>query len=87
MIVEVNGEQYESIERKSPKMSSKMMSILAMGMIMSGNSFGGYKEPERPQVDIVKEYELIQQKKSNLTKAQRNWVVHQFESNFKKITL
>jgi hypothetical protein len=41
---------------------------------------------KRPNLDIVKEYALIQQKKSLLTKSQRDWVVFQFESKYELVT-
>lgn len=44
------------------------------------------KEKEIPN-DIVKEYGLIQQKKSNLSKSQRDWIVWKFEKNFKRVSL
>lgn len=83
MEVEINGIKYQSIEKpKRPKMSGKLASIMAMAQMFGGYEIGSKKDPERPQVDIVKEYELIQNKKSLLSKNQRDWVVYQFESNF-----
>ena len=40
-----------------------------------------YVEPKirkRPSVDIKSEYELIQQKKSTLSRSDREWVIEQF---------
>lgn len=85
-IIEVNGIKYISKEQKQPKMSKSLLSLFAMGMMMGGNIFGGTKEPKKPNVDIVKEYGLIQNKKSTLTRSQRDWVVWQFEKTFTKIT-
>jgi len=38
-----------------------------------------------PKVDIIKEYGLIGQKLSKLTRAQREWVIKKFELNFELI--
>jgi len=84
-IVEINGERYERVTKKGSKMSAKMFSFVAMGMVMGGGDMFGQKEPERPNVDVVKEFELICNKKSNLTKSQRDWVEWMFHTNYTKI--
>lgn len=43
------------------------------------------KTPERPNIDIVYEYGLIQQKKSKLSLSQRKWVISQFNKNYELI--
>lgn len=87
-IIEVNGQKYLVIEDQptSPKKFSKSMamSIFAQ-MAMMGGDYGPKREKEGPKVDIVKEYGLIQLKKSNLSKSQRDWVVWNFNKRFKKI--
>lgn len=86
-IVEVNGVQYSQNEQPERKrgVSSKMMTILAMGMAMGGDmGMGGGYTRKRPKVDIVEEYGLIQQKKSKLSKNDRDWVVYTFEQNYTK---
>lgn len=86
-IVEINGVKYSKNEQPEKKrgMSSKMMTILAMGMVMGGGmGMRGYTR-KRPSVDIVEEYGLIQQKKSKLSKNDRDWVVYTFERNYTKI--
>jgi hypothetical protein len=54
---------------------------MAFGM-MSGMTT---KTPERPNIDIVYEYGLIQQKKSKLSLSQRKWVISQFNKNYELI--
>ena len=86
-IVEVNGVQYSQNEQPERKrgMSSKMMAILAMEMAMGAYmGMGGGYTRKRPNVDIVEEYGLIQQKKSKLSKNDRDWVVYTFERNYTK---
>lgn len=38
-----------------------------------------------PKVNIISEFELIQQKKSNLSRSEREWVVKQFNKAFKRL--
>jgi len=87
-MIEVNGIHYrekENKEPRNPRMSGRMAQIYAMAMLIGGDMGMGHKEPERPNVDIVKEYGLIQLKKSGLSKSQRDWVVWVFEKNFERI--
>lgn len=87
-IVDVNGVKYVLKEEKKPR---TQLSPTLTALAMMAGSFGNYsfgnsnKEPERPRVDIVKEYGLIQLKKSCLSKSQRDWVVYEFERNFIKL--
>lgn len=86
-ILEINGVKYLKNEEPERKlgMSSKMTTLLAMGIAMCGDiGFGGGYTRKRPNVDIVEEYGLIQQKKSKLSKNDRDWVVYNFESNYTK---
>lgn len=83
MEIEVNGIKYrQKPQKKTPKPIFQFMMMFAM--------FGGLpgiKEPKRPDVDIVTEYGLIQQKKSRLSRSQRDWVVWQFEQQFEKVSI
>lgn len=86
MEVEINGVKY--IRRVQPpnKVSRAMSRVMMATMMLSGEmGFGGGYERKRPNVDIVKEYELIQQKKSNLSRNDREWVCSVFESQFTKV--
>lgn len=94
--ITVNGEVYEPIANEEPKPkrygNSKMLSAIAMTSLMAGvTNYGDFTgghtySPERPNVDIVKEYALIQQKKSYLSSSDRAWVVRVFESKYKKVS-
>lgn len=91
-IVEINGVKYKQIEEEPKKhnysKSSKLMMMMSMFMMPMMDMYGGggnRKEKETPKVDIVKEYGLIQLKKSNLPKSQRDWVVWQFEKYFERL--
>ena len=63
-------------------MSKTMTTMLMMAAAFGSLDPYAKKPKQTPQVDIVKEYGLIQQKKSNLSRSQREWVVWQFEKNF-----
>ena len=88
--VEVNGIKYSKIEKTPNKyVNKRILPILGiMGM------FGGFKYGSRQgsdggvpdkKIDIVKEYGLIQLKKSDLSRSQREWVVWTFEKNYQKV--
>lgn len=82
MEVEVNGIKYQKVERVP-------LSRNAGKLLMMATMFGGFpttKSKPTPNVDLVEEYGLIQLKKSNLNRAQRDWVVYKFEKTFKPVT-
>ena len=87
MEIEINGIKYRQKEQPKRKpMSKTLMAMMVMAEMAEGYGMGGSsRQKETPNVDIVKEYELIQQKKSNLSKSQRDWVIWQFEKNFERV--
>lgn len=92
-IIEVNNIKYIPKENKKRNISRKTLPLLTMDMMLTNpfmitNSYHMprvKKERERPQIDIVKEYGLIQLKKSELSRSKRDWVVWVFERRYKKI--
>jgi hypothetical protein len=82
-MIEVNGEQYIQREIKPMGRYPKIYQLLALSAMMGG--YGGPREPERPKVNIVEEYELVLKKQSKLSRSQREWVVRQFNKNFIKV--
>lgn len=81
--IEINHQKYERIPEKPKKPMSKAgMMLLAMST-MYGNPFNNYYTRKRPNIDIIKEFELIQQKKSNLSKNDRDWVENVFYSMYR----
>lgn len=86
MQIEINGVKYQ--EKKQPKRKPMSKTVAAMLMMASGFS---YLDPDviRPknttQVDFIKEYELIQLKKSNLSRSERERVIWLFNKYFEKI--
>jgi hypothetical protein len=87
MIIELNGIKYQQIEQPKRKpMTKTMLSMLMMAEAFNSLDPFNKKPKATPKVDIVKEFGLIQLKKSNLSRNQREWVVWQFNKNFKPIT-
>ena len=86
MELEINGVKYRQKEQqKRNPMGKTMTTLLMMASVFDSLDPYAKKPKETPNVDIVKEYGLIQQKKSNLSKSQRDWVVWQFEKNFEPV--
>lgn len=83
IVVEVNGVKYIKNEHKS-RGGSRLFQMTMMAAAISGAGFGDKPSPIAG-VDIVKEYGLIQQKKSRLSANQRARVVYEFERNFSKL--
>lgn len=88
MIVEINGITYQQKEQPKRKPIGKTLAA----MLMMANAFeyiNPYPTPKKQEkqldIDIVKEYGLIQQKKSTLSRSKRDWVVWQFERTFEKV--
>jgi hypothetical protein len=86
--VEIEGKVYEEVLQQSPYtgVSRKLAAMLSMGALMHDMSYGGSNyERQRPSVDLVEEFKLIQQKKSKLNRSDRDWVVSQFKKLYKEI--
>lgn len=83
----INGVGYRTKERESSR-GSRVLSKFAL-MAMAFSEMDPFtpraKKHDTPKVDIVKEYGLIQQKKSHLSKSERDWVVHMFNQNYEQI--
>jgi hypothetical protein len=93
---DLNGVKYAPIkteQRKHKHVSSKLGGIMAMASMIYMpymNDLYGYGEsryerklPDR--TDIVKEYGLIQNKQSKLSKWERDMVVRIFEKNYYRV--
>jgi hypothetical protein len=87
MELEINGIKYAEIEKQPKKQMSSSMARVVMMATMFGAMGGSEvsKTRERPSVDLIKEFELVQQKKSNLSRNDRDWVVFQFNKRFKQL--
>jgi len=89
MELEINGITY--VEKPQPKRIGNSyrsslfdfylpLALAEMAMFHTGTGQSSKASP--PDVNIVTEYELIQHKKSNLSRSQREWVVNQFNRYF-----
>ena len=88
MIVEVNGIKYKSIEEPKREPLSRMVQMaLIMGSIygIGGSKPVSNRRSMNEGFDFVKEYGLIKNKQSKLSKSQRDYVVRYFEKHFNKI--
>jgi ABC-type branched-subunit amino acid transport system substrate-binding protein len=87
-MIEINGTQYEQINRQSKSAYSKFGTMTALLVSLMPTSIHGVNSysRKRPNVDIVEEYKLILQKKSTLSKSDRDWVVGTFKYNFREVT-
>ncbi len=85
--ITINGKSYiEKEEAKHNSTNSRyLMESLAIAMCHSVSAQMDSRKGPPPNVNIVTEFELIQQKKSNLSKSQRDWVVKQFNNRFKEL--
>jgi len=93
---ELNGVKYAPIKKEQKKhtnYTSKVGGILAMASMIYMpymNDLYGYGESSYERklsegTDIVKEYGLIQNKQSNLSKWERDMVVRIFERNYYRV--
>lgn len=82
----INGVGYIRKEEPTRRKSYAMNMAIATMLMYVPTTFS--KQGSRRsdlKVDIVNEFELIQQKKSNLSRNGREWVVSQFNKVFKPI--
>jgi len=90
MEIEINGLKYRQKEVNSnpPRKYSKSMTML-LGMAMmfgeQGNVVTSKPQRELPPLNLVEEYKLIQLKKSNLPRKEREMVVPKFEKHYELI--
>lgn len=92
--VQINGLNYKVREQEySPvtkKLNSKLAQLFIMANALNSMSFPGSKSSSGEIsgytiYDIIREYELIQQKIVSYLKKQREWYEYQFNKNFTKI--
>jgi len=90
MKIEINGIAYEQMPPQQPKKIPKSLSTILMmsAALQITNPYATNKARSKPLPtnDIVKEFELIQLKKSKLSRSERERVVAVFNKNFRRIT-
>ena len=81
MEIEINGIKYKQKETKKP--SKSFVKLISVAQI-----FGGLKLPNDniQGVNIVDEYRLIQEKRSKLSRAQRDSVIYQFNRSYEMVS-
>jgi len=87
-IIEINGIKYKRNDTENVNKSrSAFFKFTVLTMAMTGGigtpSLGGSRK--RPAVDLEKEFALIQNKKSKLSRNDRSWVEYTFNKNYTKI--
>ena len=88
-LIEIEGKFYEEKPQNQGKgISKKTLGLIALAQTMHNISFGGSSyNRERPSVNIIEEFRLIQQKKSKLNRSDRDWVERMFYKNYKEVKL
>jgi len=89
-MIEIKGIKYEEIPQHQPmRMSKTAMELIAMASMFytpyMGYGNGNSQPKEKLKIDIVKEFELIQDKKSNLSRSEREWVVKIFNQKYRQV--
>lgn len=76
---ELNGKMYDLIDQKQSTWLGRYKNLVFQDPFTE-------KTNKLQNIDIIKEYGLIQLKKSDLSKSQRDIVVKEFEKTYKQIT-
>lgn len=84
--IEINGVKYREKEQPRRKpMSKSMTTLLTMASMLAASDPFAKNPRKDPEIDFVKEYGLIQLKKSTLSKRNRDYCVRVFNKHFEKI--
>ena len=91
MEIEIDGLKYRQKEQnKEQSFRKSKMATMIMGMAMmftaQENIGGSKRQIETPKVNIVDEFKLIKEKKSKLSRKDRDWVIFQFNRNFQLVS-
>lgn len=81
MEVEINGVLYRE-KYVSPQESSLVRTFMRLSQMTGERRY----VRKRPEVNIVTEFERIQNKKSHLSASDRRWVEAQFHKHFEEVT-
>jgi hypothetical protein len=85
-MIEINGVKYEARPQQSNVRTNKHVAAAAL-MAMASYGSSHYDRKLSSNISIIKEFEMIQQKKSKLSKWEREQVVRTFNNHFRKIEL
>ncbi|MFZ1786847.1 MAG: hypothetical protein WAT92_00990 [Saprospiraceae bacterium] len=92
-VIIINGTEYKPITKeakKVPKYGSRLNGLMTGAMLLGGMDMmnfdsGTYTRKLDSDISITEEYGLIQQKKSKLSKWERESVIRIFERNYEKV--
>ncbi len=86
---EINGVVYvrkpEPTQERGRRIPAALMGMMLMFDSMGYAQYNTGPKRKRPDVHVPTEYGLIQQKKSKLSKRERDYVVRVFEENYVKL--
>jgi len=86
--MEINGIEYEEIPRNQVVSKTGRMALMLAGFAAMGYMGSSAKSQDILKgIDIVKEFELIQQKKSKQTKRVRDAVIYAFNKSFRPVPI
>lgn len=88
MEISINGIKYEPTPTPENKQGHGLSAYVGAVLMMYGGMHGMFgnntnKAKHLPTRDIVGEFKLIQEKKSNLSRAERELVVREFNKHFR----
>jgi hypothetical protein len=75
----INGIEYVERQNTSSKNVKIMLPFMALAMMIGGNSFA---QTSKHEYDLVNEFKLIQDKKSNLSRSEREHVIRLFNRKY-----
>lgn len=84
MEIEINGLKYRQKKQNNQQTAIKSKMAVMITGIAAKYGLNTYQR-ERPKVNIIDEFKLIQEKKSKLSRNDREWVISQFNRNFELV--
>jgi hypothetical protein len=91
-MIEINGKKYIPKKDKTSLINGTFNLNVGLYALLAGQLLyadeGSLRESNPLEgIDIIKEYELVQKKKSSLSARKRNMVVKAFENSFQELTI
>ena len=83
VILNHNGNGFVEINNIKYRERVKRQTHPLIGLIIK--EYNQHHSRKRPVINLVEEFKLIQNKKSKLSKNDRDWAVRQFENQFERI--
>jgi len=92
-MIEINGIQYIKKEVTYSKQKDLTINNFALAMLLESSQYifsgfgngGTSLNGKVNNCNIIKEFGLIELKKSNLSKSQRDWVIKEFNKTYQKV--